>query len=120
MEIDKGKLIINIRKKEWSMGNGQCPECCGLEAGFNGHLGSYNPFDCGHSKDCSIANSLTLLGEDVLYTKPSKCIKVVCMHCNKDITNDLINKYKFTCPHCGEDLFFKLKCTYEEITDENN
>jgi hypothetical protein len=55
-----------LRKQEWSMGNGQCPECheCGPSwLGFGGWGNSI-----GHKKDCGMATSLVALGQDVVWS----------------------------------------------------
>jgi hypothetical protein len=53
-----------LKKKEWSMGHGQCDECCGLGPDWPNWKG--NP---GHHKDCGFARLLLELGMDVLYKK---------------------------------------------------
>ena len=50
-----------LRKKECSMGNGQCWDCYGLGPDWQG--------DPGHHKDCDFARLLLELGMDVLYKK---------------------------------------------------
>ena len=50
-----------LRRKEWSMGNGQCGECCGLEPDR-----LENP---GHHKDCAFARLLLELDMVPLYKK---------------------------------------------------
>lgn len=51
------------RKKEWSMGNGQCPKCLGVHEGWLGHPLHFNAASIGHKKDCLLAEALEELGE---------------------------------------------------------
>jgi len=57
------KTIEYLRKKEWSMGNGQCPECCGVPKSWHGHPCYMKADSIGHKKDCGLALSLKDLGE---------------------------------------------------------
>lgn len=59
----KNKAVDYLLKKEWSMGNGQCPECCGVPASWLGHHGYMNAASIGHEKNCSMAAALTDLGQ---------------------------------------------------------
>ena len=52
-----------LRKKEWSMGNGQCPDCCGLGVTFEKQSDAK---DIGHKKNCTRAKALRELGEKPL------------------------------------------------------
>ena len=54
-----------LRKKEWSMGNGQCDECEGLGPDMLG----WDPSTFGHEKDCKFAKMMVELGLDVQYVK---------------------------------------------------
>ena len=56
-----------LKEREWSMGNGQCPECCGCPADWLGHPLHLNGDDLGHDKDCKLALSLVELGETPLF-----------------------------------------------------
>jgi len=48
------RLIIKyLKSKEWSMGNGQCPECCGNKP----RMGWWTK-TVGHKKDCLFAKML--------------------------------------------------------------
>ena len=51
-----------LRKNEWSMGNGQCPDCCGSQPG----KWDFRP-ECkeGHKFDCLLAGALSSFGDDV-------------------------------------------------------
>ena len=57
------KLAIEyLREKEWSMGNGQCPECGGLSKEW---LEDTIWSDVGHETECKLATALESLGEKV-------------------------------------------------------
>ena len=56
-----------LKSKEWSMGNGQCPECLGAHEGWHGHPCYMEEDSIGHGKDCSLAKAIKELGGDVLY-----------------------------------------------------
>ena len=56
------KTIEFLRAKEWSMGNGQCPECCGAHQGWLGHPLHLDASGIGHKADCPLAASLRELG----------------------------------------------------------
>lgn len=59
-----------LQKKEWSMGHGQCPECCGLSLEWSQELFiPRRPEECGHRKDCDFARLLQELGMDVLFRR---------------------------------------------------
>ena len=58
--------IKYLKEKEWSMGNGQCPECCGAPEKWFGHPCYMTPDTIGHEKDCELAASLKDLGETPL------------------------------------------------------
>jgi len=50
--------INYLQNKEWSMGNGQCPECCGVSPGWLGHPLHLTPETVGHKKNCPLAAAL--------------------------------------------------------------
>ena len=57
-----------LRNREWSMGNGQCPECCGHPLEWIGHpccSGAYLE-KLGHTDECPWAKMLEEVGEKVL------------------------------------------------------
>lgn len=58
--------IKYLRAREWTMGNGQCHECCGVHEGWHGHPCHMTPETIGHQPDCSLAAALTALGEKPL------------------------------------------------------
>ena len=55
--------IINfLVKREWSMGNGQCPECYGVPPSWHGHP-SYNTSEnIGHKAECIQAKMMCEVG----------------------------------------------------------
>lgn len=55
-----------LKKHEWSMGNGQCPECCGVPASWHGHPCHMTAETIGHEADCSLAAALRDAGETPL------------------------------------------------------
>ncbi len=61
-----------LRDKEWSMGNGQCPECCGVPESWIGHPLYLDATRVGHRKGCSLAKALAALGEVPLMVGQSK------------------------------------------------
>ncbi len=54
-------------KLEWSMGNGQCPECYGVHGGWLGHPFHPTPSSIGHEPDCQLARAICSLGGEVVY-----------------------------------------------------
>lgn len=64
-----------LKGKEWSLGNGQCPECLGVHEGWHGHLCYMNKESIGHVKDCALAKAIKELGGDVLYVGEYKSDK---------------------------------------------
>ena len=55
-----------LRSKEWSLGNGQCPECGGVHQGWFPHPNFLTADKIGHKPDCQLAESLRSLGESPL------------------------------------------------------
>lgn len=55
-----------LRKREWSMGNGQCPDCHGVPASWHGHPCHMTAESIGHEKKCDLAAALVALGEKPL------------------------------------------------------
>ena len=64
-----------LRNLEWSMGNGQCPECCGCKPGFDS---ADDPFirRQGHLRKCTLAKGLVSLGEQVVWDHQPKQSKI--------------------------------------------
>lgn len=56
-----------LKRREWSMGNGQCPECSGCHAGWYGHPLNVTPDTIGHQRGCILASALQSEGADVLW-----------------------------------------------------
>ena len=55
-----------LRKREWSMGNGQCPDCEGVPASWHGHPLHIKTGSIGHKPGCKLAAALRELGEKPL------------------------------------------------------
>lgn len=47
-----------LRSKEWSMGNGQCPECYGVPPSWLGHPSYLDSSSIGHKPNCALAAAL--------------------------------------------------------------
>jgi hypothetical protein len=61
---------LYLTKKEWSMGNGQCDECCGLGPNWaKGCLNEPLPEETGHKRNCEFAKMLVEMDFDVLYAE---------------------------------------------------
>lgn len=60
------KTLEFLTSKEWSMGNGQCPECCGVHAGWHGHPLYLTTENIGHKTKCPLAESIKELGGTAL------------------------------------------------------
>lgn len=56
------KTIRFLRKDEWTMGNGQCHECCGQKP-----RAKWWTDKVGHRKDCMLAMALEELGQKVTW-----------------------------------------------------
>lgn len=53
-----------LKRREWSMGNGQCPECCGVPASWHGkHPLHMDAASIGHEANCQLAAALRNAGE---------------------------------------------------------
>lgn len=65
------KALEYLRNKEWSMGNGQCPECCGCNPDAN-----WWTQRVGHDFDCDLALAIQELGGTAKFdqenTSPSR------------------------------------------------
>ena len=55
-----------LRKREWSMGNGQCPDCHGVPQSWYGHPLHMEPGSIGHERGCALAAALRGLGDTPL------------------------------------------------------
>ena len=55
-----------LKSREWSMGNGQCPDCCGVPASWHGHPLYMTAEKIGHQAECNLAVALLQLGETPL------------------------------------------------------
>ena len=61
------KAVEILKDKEWSMGNGQCPECYGLHKGWVEGDNIYLFKNVGHRENCGRANAIRELGGDVYF-----------------------------------------------------
>ena len=57
-----GKVIDYLQAREWSMGNGQCPDCCGLSLDWLRHFTYLPDRRAGHKLDCKLAGALREAG----------------------------------------------------------
>lgn len=48
------------------MGNGQCPECCGVSEKWYGDYNHAKKGDIGHKKKCDLASSINELGGNAI------------------------------------------------------
>ncbi len=55
-----------LRDKEWSAGNGQCPECWGVPESWFGHPCHLDAESIGHKHGCSLASALKSRGDIAL------------------------------------------------------
>jgi len=63
----KKVAIAYLRQREWSMGSGQCPDCCGMKTDFGcGTDNIWKDSPKGHERECPLAIALTGLGESPL------------------------------------------------------
>lgn len=51
-----------LKRKEWSMGNGQCPDCYGVSTEWLGHPLHMTPDSIGHKQGCPLAAAIAELG----------------------------------------------------------
>lgn len=61
-----------LKKREWSMGNGQCPDCCGVHKGWLGHPLYLDGTEIGHEPKCSLAVAIADAGGKPLYGSSRK------------------------------------------------
>jgi hypothetical protein len=47
-----------LERREWSMGNGQCPDCYGVPPDWLGHPLHLDASSIGHEPDCDLAAAL--------------------------------------------------------------
>lgn len=66
------EVALNYLKSiEYSMGNGQCPECYGVPPSWHGHPCHLTPQSIGHKANCSIAQAIISSGGDVIFKNSS-------------------------------------------------
>lgn len=54
--------LSELLRTEWSMGNGQCPECYGCPESWFGHPLHKTSDTIGHETDCAMAKAIIQLG----------------------------------------------------------
>lgn len=59
-------VLTYLQNKEWSMGNGQCPECYGVSEEWLGHPLYLTSEKLGHQKGCPLAAQLKASGGNPL------------------------------------------------------
>src|SRR5271167_2064177 len=59
--------LAYLKKKQWSMGNGQCPDCCGVPKSWLGHPLYLDGTEIGHERKCSLAAAIADAGGKPLY-----------------------------------------------------
>lgn len=84
--------IAYLRKQEWSLGNGQCPECGGVPESWFPHPLHPTPETLGHEHGCALAGAIEALGETPLYKGASK----------------LAGEYVFAAPIGPGNQFFRM------------
>ena len=67
-----GKALQYLKDSEWSMGNGQCPECHGVHEGWLGHPHHLTSEGIGHRVGCKLAASIKDVGGEPLMVGESK------------------------------------------------
>lgn len=66
------KTLKYLLKKEWSMGNGQCPECEGVPESWFPHPLCKTSSKLGHTRRCSLALAIKASGGTPLFLGQSK------------------------------------------------
>lgn len=56
-----------LKAREWSTGNGQCPDCYGAPESWHGHPCYPDPESIGHEKTCSLASAIIGAGGAVIF-----------------------------------------------------
>lgn len=56
-----------LLKREWSMGNGQCPDCYGVPESWHGHPLHKEANTIGHTDKCALAAAIADAGGKPLY-----------------------------------------------------
>ena len=70
MRQEKGSVYLQenyLKSKEWSTGNGQCPECCGVPPSWYGHPLHRTTDSIGHEPSCKLAGAISEAGGSVLF-----------------------------------------------------
>jgi hypothetical protein len=87
---------------EWSMGNGQCPECHGVHAGWYPHPCHMTPDTIGHKLDCPLAASILDVGGKPLFLGAFKDSKQYENYITDDGFYSIREKTENGCPKIKE------------------
>lgn len=100
-------VIKFLKDKEWSLGNGQCPECYGVPESWLGHPLYLNSKGIGHKDNCTIAKAMKDVGLKPLYIGKSKIKKEYETYINDIGIYSTRSKTKNGCP--------KLKAMIDDV-----
>lgn len=56
-----------LNSLEYSLGNGQCPECFGVPPSWHGHPCHPTPASIGHVEGCQLAAAIIAAGGKIIY-----------------------------------------------------
>jgi hypothetical protein len=65
-------ILKYLRQREWSMGNGQCPDCCGVGEDWIGDMMFLDGSGVGHKRGCKLAQAIHEAGGTPLMVGESK------------------------------------------------
>ena len=92
------KVQKYLLEQEWSMGNGQCPDCCGNPESWLGHPLFLTSEKLGHEKNCPLAEAMVSAGLKPLYQGKSKLKGEYEMYINEGGIFSTRPKTKEGCP----------------------
>lgn len=78
------KALQYLLDREWSMGNGQCPDCYGVPPSWHGHPLHMRPETIGHEISCRLAEAIETTGGSVIF-QGKFYSDVEYEHCIKEI-----------------------------------
>ena len=61
------EALSYLESLEYSVGNGQCPECWGVPPSWHGHPCHPNPKSIGHAAKCPLAKAIISAGGRVIF-----------------------------------------------------
>jgi len=114
-----------LKEREWSMGNGQCPDCYGVHEGWYGE--SYlDTKSIGHKKDCSLAASLLDLGGSPLFKGDYKSDKEYESFISeggflgtREKTENGCPRYEAWCEKANKPIRDALNAAFDKFMDDN-